>query len=1146
MALPYQDAFTAASNSTLQAYSANWTISAGAFSVDATNDAVYPNSAGAECGAFVNSETPSANQYAQVVLSNVVDANASVGPAVRCSTDGNYYGLYYSRSGGGMVFLFKMVAGTWTGIAEAIGIGVWANGDVLRLEVEGTTLTPKRNGTLIAALGTKTDSSLASGRIGICGYDALATCRMDDFEGGNLGAVNPTVSVADSTTLSEAVTVAVSSVVSNRSVSVSDSASVSESVTARMAAALQINQTESVTVAESVAATRGAAGSLSVSVSDSVTVAESLVSRMAAALQVSRSESSTLAESVIALPIGGTNIAGVLVVDPVNGRYFRNNAGPVLLSGFHTWYEFQDGGLTYPPAAFDYAAWLDYLDARGVNLHKLWVMETARQWADADAYFDPLPYARTGPGNAADGRLKFDLTQLNQEYFDRLYQRAVQAGNRGHYVIVQLFQGWQVESKGYGFTPFAYHPYNAGNNINGIDGDTDNDGAGEETRETSFTAVFNLQKAYVAKVIDTLNSLDNVLWEISNEDTTNSVAWQHALIDYIHTYEAGKPKQHPVGMTVVFPNGNDSDLTASNAEWISPKNNNSLTPPATSGSQVVIFDTDHLVGLTTEHEWVWQSFLQGHNPAFMDVYDGALYGADMRADSAHERIRYNLGWVLDYAARIDLAGSTPQGSLSSTGYCLAKTTGVVRILAYQPSSGSFTVNLAGVSGILNVEWLRTATTAGTVQAGGTVAGGATRTLTPPWSGEDAVAFLWQSTYTVSVADSTTVSESVAVQVTAISPRSASAADSAALTELVALALTRTAAAGDNASLTEAVAALLALPGRSVGDAATVSEAAAAALGLPGVGVAETVSVGEAVSAAVQPAATRSIAAADSATVTDAPAALLALKPVAVSESVTVSEATAVVVTVEGVIYISAADAVTVDDAPVATLPSLRVGVADAVSASESVAATVVAASALAISVQDSTAASEAVARASLNLPARAQDAAVVTETIAATVVSAGLLAISVQDSATAGESLAVPPLGLRRAAGDALSVGESVAVFVAVSGAISISVSEAVAVLDAVQANGPALAVGAVDGVLLGEGAGALVRSENVLSVLAAESVTVGEASYATAALRGVAVIEAISVADVIVAYMVGAARADWTLSDSVLHKWILSNRSRL
>jgi hypothetical protein len=55
----------------------------------------------------------------------------------------------------------------------------------VRLEVSGTTLTVKYNGTTI---DTATDSSLASGSAGVVCYDAGAFERADDWEGGNLGA----------------------------------------------------------------------------------------------------------------------------------------------------------------------------------------------------------------------------------------------------------------------------------------------------------------------------------------------------------------------------------------------------------------------------------------------------------------------------------------------------------------------------------------------------------------------------------------------------------------------------------------------------------------------------------------------------------------------------------------------------------------------------------------------------------------------------------------------------------------------------------------------------------------------------------------------------------------------------------------------
>ena len=231
----------------------------------------------------------------------------------------------------------------------------------------------------------------------------------------------------------------------------------------------------------------------------------------------------------------------------------------MVLGGFDTWYDVQDGGDTDPPAAFDWNEYKAALVSYGCNLTKLWVMETARDWPDVTGqYYTPHPWKRTGPGIAADGKPRFDLTTYDSAYFDRLHARAIEAGNAGVYVIIQLFQGWHIQMKGYSTgDPWGYHPFENGNNINGINGDTDNDGEGEETRATTFTAVYALQQAYVNKVVTTLNGLDNVLYEISNEDTHSAAAlsWQRALCAYINSIESGLPKQHPVGITKLWPGG---------------------------------------------------------------------------------------------------------------------------------------------------------------------------------------------------------------------------------------------------------------------------------------------------------------------------------------------------------------------------------------------------------------------------------------------------------------------------------------------------------------------------------------------------------------------------------------------------------------
>ena len=134
-----------------------------------------------------------------------------------------------------------------------------------------------------------------------------------------------------------------------------------------------------------------------------------------------------------------------------------------------------------------------------------------------------------------------------------------------------------------------------------------------------------LMDSYVDKVIDTVNDLDNVLYEISNQEPPGSRAWQYHIIDHIHAYEASKPKQHPVGMTAYDLTSTDqtsnSDMLASPAEWISlcgrGDNTYKTIVADAPASKVSILDTDHTWGIDPagdDSPWVWKSLLRGHNP----------------------------------------------------------------------------------------------------------------------------------------------------------------------------------------------------------------------------------------------------------------------------------------------------------------------------------------------------------------------------------------------------------------------------------------------------------------------------------------------------------------------------------------------------
>jgi hypothetical protein len=362
-------------------------------------------------------------------------------------------------------------------------------------------------------------------------------------------------------------------------------------------------------------------------------------------------------------------IAAPLRVSASNPRYFADAKGRlVYLTGSHNWDNLLDRGER---PAFDYKAYLDLLRSHGHNFIRLWTREQASLNPDKpemDSY--PHVYQRTGPGTALDGKPKFDLTQFNPVYFQRLRSRVEEANDRGIYVMVMLFNGFSVHRKGgKRANPWPGHPFNSSNNINGIDGDINHNGQGEEVHTLQVAAVTRLQEAYVRRVVDTVNDL-GVLYEISNESHRGSLDWQYHMIRFVHEYENTKPNQNPVVMTAMFDGEGDkgrdnAGLFASPAEAIAPgpgsKGEYIRNPPPADGNKIIISDTDHLWGVGGDVDWVWKSFLRGLNPIFMDPIE----------DSKWDPIRRALGKTALIANRINLSKMVPRTELASTGYCLA-------------------------------------------------------------------------------------------------------------------------------------------------------------------------------------------------------------------------------------------------------------------------------------------------------------------------------------------------------------------------------------------------------------------------------------------------------------------------------------------
>jgi Family of unknown function (DUF6298)/Putative collagen-binding domain of a collagenase len=434
-----------------------------------------------------------------------------------------------------------------------------------------------------------------------------------------------------------------------------------------------------------------------------------------------------------------------LKVSKINPRYFTDaNGKAVYLTGSHTWNNLVDMIDVSNPVPFDYLAYLDFLKEYNHNFYRLWAWELLN-WDTRETKYSnpgnylvsPQPWLRSGPGTANDGEPVFDLTKFNESYFNRLRERVEEAQNYGFYVSIMLFEGWGIQ-----FSPDAYrnHPFYPLNNINELGLDTA-ESVRLEIHELKHERVLEIQEMYVKKVLETVNDLDNVLFEISNENHPLSTEWQYHMIRFIKDYEMLLGNQHPVGMTFQYKGGDNQTLFDSPADWVSPNPDGGYRddPPEADGSKVIVTDTDHLWGIGGNIDWVWKSFLRGMNSIFMDMYDAKVIASSQNFQDSvwADLINRNLGYTRHYADRMDLINMLPSGKLSSTNYCLANIG--KEYLVYMPSDSTISLNLKDVSGQFEVEWFDPSS--GKTENSDDIQGGNMQEFTSPFNSGSSVLYL---------------------------------------------------------------------------------------------------------------------------------------------------------------------------------------------------------------------------------------------------------------------------------------------------------------------------------------------------------------------------------------------------------------------
>ena len=182
MALPATDSFTDTNGVQLEDHNASWTVLTNDF--DIQNNMVEVDGAEAEGAiAYWNADAFNNDQYAELDYSAEAVSYQYMGVSVRINAEADGYDF---SSCGLDSAMGRFDNGVWTRLGSA-GSSLVV-GERMRLEAEGTTITPFVDGDEFSPPGAVTDATYSSGSAGLSGYALSPYGTLgDNWEGGNLG-----------------------------------------------------------------------------------------------------------------------------------------------------------------------------------------------------------------------------------------------------------------------------------------------------------------------------------------------------------------------------------------------------------------------------------------------------------------------------------------------------------------------------------------------------------------------------------------------------------------------------------------------------------------------------------------------------------------------------------------------------------------------------------------------------------------------------------------------------------------------------------------------------------------------------------------------------------------------------------------------
>lgn len=233
-------------------------------------------------------------------------------------------------------------------------------------------------------------------------------------------------------------------------------------------------------------------------------------------------------------------LPGPVSVCAQNPHYYSYKGSPILLITSAEHY----GAVIN--LDFDYTAYLDRLRQYELNYTRIYPggYYEDMELFGSDNTLAPerdkliLPWARSGEPGYKGGGNKFDLTKWDARFFQRLRDFISASDSRDIIVEVCFYNAQYPEC-------WEVSPFFTPNNAQGIGNYDCND-----FQTTLHKEWYDLQKAYVRKIVEEVNDFDNVILEMCDEPTTKgtptdlAVEWLSGLADVVVETEKGLPKKH--------------------------------------------------------------------------------------------------------------------------------------------------------------------------------------------------------------------------------------------------------------------------------------------------------------------------------------------------------------------------------------------------------------------------------------------------------------------------------------------------------------------------------------------------------------------------------------------------------------------------